>query len=132
LNCNHKDDRSFSLTILQKIVNLSNLEYLIIVGLSIENIELILVEMMKCAPKLSSLSLKLKNLKIFTNNQDLCQYISKQIKTLENYIQLNTFDEIKQFCKIFSNFKSRCTISKFNNQQSILVCRFPFLLILCR
>lgn len=105
LNCNHKDDRSFSLTILQKIVNLSNLEYLIIVGLSIENIELILVEMMKCAPKLSSLSLKLKNLKIFTNNQDLCQYISKQIKTLENYIQLNTFDEIKQFCKIFSNIK---------------------------
>ncbi len=94
------------LEFLPSIVNLSNLEYLSISHLSVEHLIIILMEILKQAPKLSSLLLEDFDVKSFFKNNEICKYLNTMIRKLDgNYYEFSTLNEVQQFCEIFSNIK---------------------------
>jgi hypothetical protein len=102
---------------LPMIVDLSNVQHLDIIDPSVKNVVLILLEVLKRAPRLSSITLLLTSLKSFFDNAELCMYLNKQMKRLNSYYYLfDSFNEVRQFCEVFSNIEQfRCTICDQNH-----------------
>ncbi|CAF1216092.1 unnamed protein product [Adineta steineri] len=106
--------------ILKTIVNLFNLKHLNIERIyGIEN-TLVLLEILKQSPKLSSITFIPKAIIQLFNDDELCKYLNKLIKKiiLTDYFEYyaNNSEKIKQFCQIFSNIEYlECKINSPDN-----------------
>jgi hypothetical protein len=110
---------------LKNIVNLFNLKHLDISNYNATSSS-VLLNILKQAPQLFSLSIKWSQLTSFFNDSELCKYLNKMIKRLyideerlyldkRSYLDNKRFDhfiknndypfEAKQFCQIFSNIE---------------------------
>ena len=89
------------------MMNLSNLEVLKIDdGIDIENSNK-LFDIIKQTPKLSSISMDIKNLRLCSDNKKLCKYTTKMIETLHIF---NGILSINRY-EMFSNIKHlKCQI----------------------
>jgi hypothetical protein len=104
---------------LKQNINLSNLKHLDIVNkLKIEN-SLVLLELFKETPQLSSMVINSKSLQSCFQNDELCKYLNKRIKTLhipDSSIYLLKNIKLNQICEIFSNLEHlKCCIDDENN-----------------
>lgn len=92
---------------LPSIVNLSDLQYLLIFDLSVEDIMAILLVILRKTSRLLSLSLGCFDMESFIKNDELCKYLNKTIVALDlvDCYAFNSSDEVRQFCEIFSNIK---------------------------
>ncbi|CAF4872418.1 unnamed protein product [Rotaria sp. Silwood1] len=81
----------------------------------------ILLQILKEAPQLSTITIDQKQLISFCNDDDeLCNYLSKMIQKLDLWHDndrstpaFNNYAELRKFCKIFSNVEDlRCYIDK--------------------
>ncbi|CAF1217717.1 unnamed protein product [Adineta ricciae] len=92
------------LGILKTIVNLSNIRSLRIPKMNQRDLSLLLTEILKEAPRLTSLSLYAKDLLELCNNE-LCQDLNKRITNLhldtDTVTSFRDYDELNRFCKIF-------------------------------
>ncbi|CAF1403072.1 unnamed protein product [Adineta steineri] len=106
--------------ILKTIVNLFNLKHLNIERIyGIEN-TLVLLEILKQSPKLSSITFIPKAIIQLFNDDELCKYLNILIKKiiLTDYFEYyaNNSEKIKQFCQIFSNIEYlECKINSPDN-----------------
>jgi hypothetical protein len=84
------------------IVNLSNVQYLRIFNLEVENLTCVLLEILKQTPKSSSLYLRSCGLQVFINNVELCNYLNKNIQVFDCRTRslFKSFDEVRVFCEI--------------------------------
>jgi hypothetical protein len=92
---------------LKMIINLYNLKHLCISNQYILNSS-VLLEIFKQAPRLSSLVINSLSLQSFFEDNELCKDLNKMIKKLHlEDIDNNlwNFDQVKQFCEIFSNIE---------------------------
>ncbi|CAF4300293.1 unnamed protein product [Adineta steineri] len=102
------------------IVNLFNLKHLNIEGIyGIEN-ALVLLEIFKQSPKLSSITFIPKAIIQSFDDDELCKYLNKMIQKiiLTDYFEyhINTSERMKQFCQIFSNIEYlECKINSPDN-----------------
>jgi len=109
LTCNRNNQSAlmYDVIYLQKIINLSNLEVLKIDnGIDIENSNKLL-DLIKQTPKLSSISMDVKNLQSCADIKKLCKYTTKMIETLHIF---NGILSINRY-EMFSNIKHlKCQI----------------------
>jgi len=94
------------------IVNLSNVTNLKILDTCQLVTPSIFLEILKKAQQISSLSIDPDYLQELFNNNELCNYLNKMIKKLEICFReknsFNNFDDLKKFCRIFSNKQLTC------------------------
>jgi hypothetical protein len=94
---------------LKMIVNLSNLNHLNISEYGEIFSPSLLLEILKQTPKLSLIKINPRNLKVLFDNDELCGYLNKMIKTIDlgtfGDSSFNNFDETKKFCEIFSEIE---------------------------
>ncbi|CAF1418668.1 unnamed protein product [Adineta steineri] len=106
--------------IVKTIVNLFNLKHLNIEGIyGIEN-SLVLLEILKQSPKLSSITFIPKAIIQLFDDDELCKYLNKMIKKiiLTDYFEyhINNSERMTQFCQIFSNIEYlECKINSSDN-----------------
>jgi len=105
---------------LKIIVNLSNVKDLKIWSRYKLKTSSVLLEILKQAPQLSSISIHKDDLISFFENDELCKYLDKMIKNLNIWgttkTSFKTFDETNQFCKIFSNIEQLiCRIERLSS-----------------
>jgi hypothetical protein len=79
----NEDDEEKFFKSLERIINLSNIEHLLIPICCETKRPTILLKILKAAPHLSSLNIHRCATKILKTNQELCQYTSQMIKKLE-------------------------------------------------
>jgi hypothetical protein len=111
------------------IVNLSNLKHLDISmyqsGILSGELLIILIESIQ----LSSMTIDSNDLKLLFNNKELCKYLNKMIKKLNVYkygqISFDNFNELKKFCRIFSNIEQ--IICNINQPKFILFLMYRLL-----
>ncbi|CAF3713676.1 unnamed protein product [Adineta steineri] len=102
---------------LQITVNLSNLKHLNIKNTCHIISSSMLLQILKKAPKLSSIAIEKSALISFVINNELCQYFNQMIKKLDiksyskdRFIQ---FDELNELCKILLNIEElQCCIEQ--------------------
>jgi hypothetical protein len=107
---------------LKKIVNLSHLKHLHISKMTHRE-SLLILELLKESPQLSSITLDSSSLRSCCKNDDLCKYLNTMIKKLyQNDESLVWYDVgIKRFCEIFSNLEHlQCNIEYENDLFSLL------------
>jgi hypothetical protein len=89
------------------IVNLSNVTNLKILDTCQLVTPSIFLQILKKAQQISSLSIDPDYLQELFNNNELCNYLNKMIKKLEICFReknsFNNSDDLKKFCRIFSN-----------------------------
>jgi hypothetical protein len=95
---------------LKMMINLSNLKHLTFSGARKIDVPYLLLEILKQAPQLSSLSIGAYNSALLFTDDKLCKYLNKQIKKLHLISDFNSNlfinDEVtEKFCKIFSNLE---------------------------
>jgi hypothetical protein len=110
-------------------INLFNLNFLgIEENCRIESSSIIL-QILKQTPNLSSITIPRDILILSFNNNELCKYFNKMIKKLnisrncnnENVHGMIYYNELPQFCQIFSNLEQlRCCIANWNDLIIIL------------
>ncbi|CAF4139736.1 unnamed protein product [Adineta steineri] len=119
----HRTLTNQHIRILKTIINLFNLKHLNIGRIyGIEN-SLVLLEILKQSPKLSSITFIPKAIIQLFDDDELCKYLNKMIKKiiLTDYFEyhINTSERMKQFCQIFSNIEYlEC---KINSPDSLLL-----------
>jgi hypothetical protein len=94
---------------LKMVVNLSNVKQLTIsFDCKLES-SLVLLEILKDAPQISSITIDSNTLISLLDDDELCKYLNRMIKQLyiSNYSMgpLDTTYELNRFCKIFSNLE---------------------------
>lgn len=94
---------------LKTIFNLYNLKHLNIERIYVMESSFVLLEILKQAPQLSSITFIPKAIIQFFYDDQLCKYLDKMIKKiiLTDYFEYYIKDpsQIKQFCEIFSNIE---------------------------
>jgi hypothetical protein len=115
---------------LKKIINLFNLKHLNISDyIRIPINSSVLLEIVKQASQLSSLTIHWNQFASFINDSELCKYLNKRIKTL--HIDDNGNGSIddsfkaEQFCEVFSNIEHLQCKNGFGKQLSFLLNRLP-------
>ncbi|CAF1487781.1 unnamed protein product [Adineta steineri] len=119
----HRTLTNQHIRILKTIINLFNLKHLNIGRIyGIEN-SLVLLEILKQSPKLSSIEFIPKAVIQLFNNGELCKYLNKMIKKiiLRDYFESYTTnsEKIRQFCKIFSSIEY--LFCKINSPDNLLL-----------
>ncbi|CAF1535309.1 unnamed protein product [Rotaria sp. Silwood1] len=106
---------------IKNIINLSSLKHLDIEDHYSINLSLVLLEMLKQAPQLSSITMRTSSVTLLFDNDQLCQYLNKMIKKL-NIKKLAYFypyihsNQIEKFCTIFSNIEQlECSIDQLDH-----------------
>ena len=108
---------------LKQIVNLSNVKHLeIITSLRIDDLS-ILLELFKQTSQLSSMNINAKNLQLFCQNEEVCQYLNRMIRMLEIALWTNT--QLERFCEIFSNVEHLICWIDHENQLLFLIENLP-------
>ena len=111
--------------ITKRIVKFFNLKHLDISEYGSTLTPLILLGILENAPHLSSMIINARSLVTLFNDHVLCEYLTKRIKKLDLYGctggLFNDYDEIKKFCKIFSNIEQlECNVNQMNDIALIL------------
>jgi hypothetical protein len=114
--------------ILKRIVNLYNLKHLEISSRCKIETSSVLLQILKEAPQLSSISIDQNMLKSFLNDHELCKYLNQMIKTLSlcddtdtSSWEFDNYGELRKLCDIFSNIEDfKCTINKKSDLLLIL------------
>jgi hypothetical protein len=115
--------------LLKMIVNLSNLKHLDISmyqkGILSGELLIILIESIQ----LSSMTIDSNDLKLLFNDKELCKYLNIRIKKLNLYkhgqISFDNLNELKKFCRIFSNIEQ--IICNINQPKHILFLMYRLL-----
>lgn len=91
---------------LSKLLNSSNLQHLCLRKAPVRDESILLLEILKRSPRLSSLVIQSTNIPVFLRNIELCKYLNQMIITIDcqDYLFKN-LDDIKDFCRIFSNIQ---------------------------
>jgi hypothetical protein len=105
---------------LKMIVYLSNVKNLKIRSNCQLKTSSVLLEILKQAPQISSISINPNALILLFDDVELCKYLNKMIKNLSIWdsweTSFNIFYETKQFCKIFSNIEQlMCRIEQLDS-----------------
>ncbi|CAF3422421.1 unnamed protein product, partial [Rotaria sp. Silwood2] len=106
--------------ILKKMISLSNLNYLKVSSNCKIETSSVLLQILKEASQLSSITIDQNQLISFCHDDELCKYLNKMIKKLDLYYDtdrstsaFNNYGELRKFCKTFSNIEDlRCYIDK--------------------
>ena len=107
---------------LKMIIKLFNLKHLNICYFFQIKSSSILLELLKEAPQLTSLSIKSDDFKLLLNNHELCKYLNKMIRQLDLQCSLDNIfydlSEARQFCEIFTNIEHlQC---RFDRKENVL------------
>ena len=102
---------------LKMVVNLCNIKHLSIASCCKLETPFLLIELLKEARQLTSLSIDPNILLSLFNDDESCKYLNNMIKTLDicmyDIDSLIRFDKMNQFCKVFSNIEQfKCTINQ--------------------
>jgi hypothetical protein len=105
---------------LTMLVNLSHVKQLDITWNNTKELPLFLLNILKEAPSLSSISIDADSLILLFENKELCEYLNKMIQKWNicksGYSGSSTFDKIKQFCQICPNIEQlRCYINQWDD-----------------
>lgn len=99
---------------LKRIVNLSNIKHLDITNSLRINDPLLLLDLFKQTPRLSSMNINSYNWHLSLQNEELCQYFNKMIRILNTGLWKNI--QLNRFCEIFSNLEHLiCSINHEDN-----------------
>ena len=109
LKNSNRNQSTIDINCLKMIVNLSNVNYLNISEYGEIFSPLLLLEIVKQTPKLSSIKINPRNLQVLFDNDELYGYLNKMIKKIDlgrfGDPSFNNFDEMMKFCEIFSDIE---------------------------
>jgi hypothetical protein len=119
---------------LKKVINLSHLKHLDIRSIESMKTSLILLEILKQAPQVSSLAIYQDALISSFNDNELCKYMNKMIRKLCVYDVLYSSSSssglMEQFCRVFSEIEDlECNYDKVDDVLYLL-CHLKKLTIL--
>jgi hypothetical protein len=119
---------------LKRIINLSHLKHLDIQSSKSLESSLILLEILKQAPQVSSLDIHQNALMLSFNGNELCKYMNKMIRKLyvygSSYLSSDSSGLMKQFCRVFSEIEDlECNYDKVDDVLYLL-CHLTKLTVL--